>query len=86
MCVFSSFIPPLSTKENAHQWYKQGYDIVDGIVHTRQELLGELKQSIQNDIDVLAKEWQTIRVGSFNSSSIYSSISSIGKSITNTSL
>ena len=60
--VCSSFIPPLSTKENAHQWYKQGYDIVDGIVHTRQGLLGELKQVIQNDLQLLEKGWNTIRV------------------------
>ncbi len=60
--VISSFIPPISTKENAHKWYKQGYDIVDTIVTTRQELTQEIKQIITNEIDLLENESKIIRV------------------------
>ncbi len=60
--MISSFIPPISTKENAHKWYKQGYDIVDTIVTIRQELTQEIKQIITNEIDLLENESKTIRV------------------------
>ncbi len=60
--MISSFIPPISTKENAHKWYKQGYDIVDTIVNTRQKLMQELKQIVKNEIDLLENESQTTRV------------------------
>ncbi len=60
--INSSFIPPISTKENAHKWYEQGYGIVDTIVNIRQELLHEIKDIIKNEIDLLEKESQTIQV------------------------
>lgn len=58
----STFIPPISTKENAHKWYEQGYTIVDTIVNTRQELIQDIKEIIKNEIDLLEKESQIIRV------------------------
>jgi len=60
--VNSSFIPPISTKENAHKWYEQGYTIVDTMVNIRQELLQEIKGIIKNEIDLLEKESQIIQV------------------------
>lgn len=60
--IISSFIPPLSTHENAHKWYTQGYDIVDRIVHMRQELMEEIKKIIKTEIDLLEKELKMTRV------------------------
>ncbi len=68
--IHSSFIPPISTKENADKWYQQGYNIVDTIVNTRQELIHEIKQIIKNEIDSLEKESQTIRVKNFKNNLI----------------
>jgi hypothetical protein len=52
----------MSTKENAHKWYKQGYDIVDTIVNTRKNLMQELKQVVKNEIDLLENESKITRV------------------------
>jgi hypothetical protein len=58
----SSFIPPISTKENSQKWYRQGYDIVNVIVNKRQELIDQIKQITKNEIDLLEKESKIIRV------------------------
>ena len=59
--LLNSFIPPISTKENAHKWYKQGYDIVDMIVNTRRKLMQELKRVVKNETDVLENESKITR-------------------------
>lgn len=58
----SSFIPPISTKENAHQWYKQSYNLIDLIVNSRKELIIELKDIMKKEIELLENEWNSIRV------------------------
>jgi recombinational DNA repair ATPase RecF len=58
----SSFIPPISTRDNARIWYNQGYEIVNNIVHKRQELVQQIKQMINNEIDLLQNESETIQV------------------------
>ncbi len=60
--INSSFIPPISTKENSQKWYRQGYDIVNVIVNKRQELLQQIKQITKNEIDLLENESNLIRV------------------------
>ncbi|CAF1416429.1 unnamed protein product [Adineta steineri] len=52
----NSFVPPKSTRENAQKWYNQGYDIVDTIVHKRQELVRKINEVITNEIDFLNRE------------------------------
>jgi hypothetical protein len=58
----SSFIPPTSTRVNARNWYDQGYEIVNNIVHKRQELVQQIKTMINNEIDLLKKQSEAIRV------------------------
>ncbi len=58
----SSFIPPITTRDNAQKWYNQGYDIVNIIVNKRQELVEEINEIINNEIDLLKKESEIIRV------------------------
>ena len=58
----SSFIPPLSTRENAQKWYNQGYNLVDIIVNKRQALVDKIHEIIEKEIDLLNRESDTIRV------------------------
>ncbi|CAF2574698.1 unnamed protein product [Rotaria sp. Silwood2] len=59
--MINTFVPPISTKENAEKWYKQGYDIVNNIVNQRQELMHQIIQIVENEIDILEKESKTIQ-------------------------
>ncbi len=62
MDFHSSFIPPISTRENAQKWHNQGYAIVNIIVNKREELIRQIKEIINNEIDLLQKESENIRV------------------------
>ncbi|CAF4340909.1 unnamed protein product, partial [Rotaria sordida] len=54
--MLNTFIPPISTKENAEKWHKQAYDIVNTIVNQRQELIHQMIEIVENEIDILEKE------------------------------
>ncbi|CAF0808765.1 unnamed protein product [Rotaria sordida] len=57
----NSFVPPTSTRENAQKWYNQGYDIANKIVNKRQALVQQINEIINNEINLLEKESQSIR-------------------------
>ncbi|CAF2814403.1 unnamed protein product [Rotaria sp. Silwood2] len=57
----NSFIPPISTRENAQKWYNQGHDIVNKIVNKRQELVQQINEIVNNEINLLKKESELIR-------------------------
>ncbi|CAF3644133.1 unnamed protein product [Rotaria sordida] len=59
--MLNTFIPPISTKENAEKWHKQAYDIVNTIVNQRQELIHQMIEIVENEIDILEKESRTIQ-------------------------
>ncbi|CAF4692579.1 unnamed protein product [Rotaria sp. Silwood1] len=59
--MLNTFVPPVSTKENAEKWHKQGYDIVNNIVHQRQELIQQIMQIVDNEISILEQESKTIQ-------------------------
>ncbi|CAM4747075.1 unnamed protein product [Rotaria magnacalcarata] len=59
--LLNTFIPPVSTKENAEKWFKQAYDIVNDIVDLRKELAHQIALIVDNEIDVLEKESKTIQ-------------------------
>lgn len=58
----STFVPPVSTKENSQRWYKQGYDIVNLIVNERKNLMHQIQAVVDNEIDILEKESRIIQV------------------------
>ncbi|CAF0851526.1 unnamed protein product [Adineta ricciae] len=57
----NSFLPPISTHENAQRWYSQGYDLVDIIVHKRQILVSKINDVITKEIAFLNEELERIR-------------------------
>jgi hypothetical protein len=60
--LYSSFIPPTSTRDNAQKWYDKGYNMVNRIVNQRHELIQQINRIINNEISLLKKESKTIRV------------------------
>jgi len=67
----SSFIPPRSTHDNVQKWYNKGSDIVNIIVNQRQELIQKINEIINNEIDLLKNESETIRVKQKNKIKYY---------------
>ena len=59
----STFIPPQSTRDNAQKWHKDGFQIVDTIVKSRNELVQNIKAIVKNETELLKKESDLIRVG-----------------------
>lgn len=62
MLILSSFVPPTSTCEYAKKWYNLGQDIINKLVNTREQLVVKLKDVVNDEIHLLEKESQNIRV------------------------
>lgn len=60
--MFSTFIPPTSTKENAENWHDEAYKIVSNIETQRELLLTKIRSIINSEIELLQKESLIIQV------------------------
>ena len=71
---YSAFIPPASTRDNAQKWYQEGFQIVDTIVKSRNELVQKIEAVIKAETELLKKEHEQIRVGRANECEHYRSL------------